>query len=458
MTEVTPAATPAEPSDYALAVRAVDRNMNEMQALGARIGEVVAKWPANTAFNVSTKEGMKEADAARKEARDLRLRIKKLRDAATDISNDLKRSAWAVADPEIARLDAIEKNAKAQIEAEEQKEATRKAALQEKVQAILRMAEGCGTWSAAGVALRMQEVAALNITEDEYQDFTKQATDAVLEVHSILTQARQAALHREAEERVRAQQERELAELREKQARAERVRAKVATMRALPDQAQAMEAGEVKVLLENHRKAVPDALHFEDQLELAELLHAKVAQELHSIWTAKVAATLVEQPHAADDGAEVLVDSMAPLSEGLDGDAPLDDELETRLPITTVRIKVDDEDPFSRPVVAQPPTPPMRTVLTVPMPRPVRPDVRIVGQQGDKVLIEERIQTGPGTPYFAVDELPLPDAEPVDLLKAAQEFITTAEEICGWGDTDNIPVDLIQPFLDIKAAVESLSN
>lgn len=366
MTEETnapEAAPPAKLSRLSLAVQAVTQNVTDIQALGDKIAEVAKKWPANTAFAVSTKEGMKEADDARKEARKLRLQVAGLRKDSTKLLNDLKTEAWAVADPEIERLQAIEDNAKAQIEAEQTKEATRKAALQEKVNAILRMAEGCGTWSSAQCAERMTEVASLNITRDDFQDFAEKATGAVLEVHSILTQARQAAQHREAEEAARAAREAELAALREKEERAARIKAKIDTMKALPAQAAGMGSAEIAVILRNHRGALPDAAHFGDQLEFAELVHGKVERELAELHAQAVAAEAAVM-HAADDGAEVLIDTMAPLEpEGLAGDAPLDDERETRLPITTTRLVVE-EDPLSAPIPQ-----------AAPAPRPVRSSI-----------------------------------------------------------------------------------
>lgn len=146
------AQVPARLSKLTVAMDKVKSHLNAMQKMDADIATTESTYPATHVFAVGTKEGYKLADGVRKSARQQRLDVKRMWDDGKNLLNGLKDELKEVAEPTVARLQAIEDNAKAQVDAEDKKESDRKTRHEDNILVIARMAEGVATMSKIGRA------------------------------------------------------------------------------------------------------------------------------------------------------------------------------------------------------------------------------------------------------------------------------------------------------------------
>lgn len=195
---------PAKVSKLSAVMVSVKEHMTAMEALGATIDKVEKEYPKNHVFAVATKEGYKLADKVRADARKSRLHVANMRKDGTGLLNNLKEELWAVADPQIARLQAIEDNAKAQVEAQDKKEESRVSAHEANISAIVALAEGVATMTPSEVTARIESLNAL-IVDDSYEEFEPAALRKKGEVASVLADAHVAAVQRDEDAKQAAQ-------------------------------------------------------------------------------------------------------------------------------------------------------------------------------------------------------------------------------------------------------------
>lgn len=187
---------PAKVSKLSTVMVSVKEHMTAMEALGATIDKVEKEYPKDHVFAVATKEGYKLADKVRADARKSRLHVANMRKDGTGLLNNLKEELWAVADPQIARLAAIEDNAKAQIEAQDSKENLRVSGHEANISAIVALSEGVATMTPSEVTARIESLNAL-IVDDSYEEFEPAAMRKKGEVESVLAEAYAAAVERD---------------------------------------------------------------------------------------------------------------------------------------------------------------------------------------------------------------------------------------------------------------------
>jgi colicin import membrane protein len=345
-------APPVKLSKLQMAMNLVSNNMTEIQVMSTRIDALTAEHGEKEVFAVATKEGRKKADEVRKTSRDLRLSVSKLKKASTDLLNDLKKQAWAVADPFINKLQAIEDNAKTQIEAEDSKEEDRKQRHTESIGAIRRMAEGVSTLTVGEVRTRIAAVQAI-VVDNSYEEFEAAANRAKSEVHDILDEALRLLI-------VKEQEEKELAERRTREARQSEVRQKIAELKNLPAQCTDTGRENIEAIIRQLQANPPAAADYDDFLEFAEMAHEKALRELglmrDELTTAAIeteqAAANVREARADDDGPQAameFVDTLPP--------APASYE-EEPAPFTPAWVGVDlGTDERSTPAPIQPDEP-----------------------------------------------------------------------------------------------------
>lgn len=405
-----PGSALVKPSKLALAMGTVNESITKIQALGTTLDELERESPANTAFEVSTKAGYKLADGVRKKARETRLAIKALRTDGTTLLNSLKTEFWAVADPAMDKLQAIEDNAKDQIAAEDSKDETRKENHKKNIAAINALAEGLSTMTVEEVDARAESLAAL-IVDDSYEEFQQAATEAKITVRGIIAEGRtQAQARADAAEQQRKRDE-DAEKLRKANEAREAITQKIRDMRTLPDSAIDTGHENIGELLRVHRATVPNAETYGDQLEFAELVHAEVAGKLKAMYeAAQEPSDAGDVTSLVDDHHEVSTEHPGALSNlphgearASDDDLPFDIPAETPPPVAPVpaeatksealRTALDQIDvQFGKTVIATTPEPEadvffvthspapaprMRPVLTnvAPTPAPAVPDL-----------------------------------------------------------------------------------
>jgi hypothetical protein len=276
VTEVLPPAgakPPAKLSKLSLAMQVVQGNITTIEGFDAQVAELVKAHPKDRKYDLSTKDGMKLADAARKEARQKRLAINNMVKDGKKVLNDLKDELVTAAERHVPVLEAIEDNAKSQIEAAERAEDNRKQRHRDAIAAIKLMAEGAATMNSAQVQERFESLDKI-IVDESYEEFQQEAAATWTDVHSILNEAKKQAIEREAE--AERQREREAART--------KAQAAIDAMKALPDQCDGLSADDIHVILDTHLKNVPHADVYGDLLEMAELVHFKVGTTLKELW------------------------------------------------------------------------------------------------------------------------------------------------------------------------------
>lgn len=476
--EAAPETPPAKLSKLQAAMHKVNTSLTAVEQLAADIDELERVGGPKVVFAVATKEGRKQADEVRKKARLHRLDVKRMKKEATDLLNGLKTETWALMDPTIERLDAIESNAKAQIEAEDAKEEKRKQGHRDAIAAIQLMAEGAASMSSADLDQRLNEVAAI-IVDDSYQEFHAEAVRAKAATQDILMQA-----HAEAVKR-----EREAAEKAEAEARQTVARCRIAALKALPAELADTGNDNIRAIREGLARETYPETEFGDLAEFVGMARDAAVRALDDLLAlplpdpepensieAPEAGLLQNLPHDEPTEEELgaAADALAdePVWVGVDfgreeqpepdtftgnlfgAEAPPD--VPPAIPQAAQRAAAELEaDPFSGPVVLDhagnrpTSTAQLQTIArpTGRMPIPARRPV------------PEPAKPEPGS-YFTppagivVTEVPC-------LLKAAQDFITTAEECCGWtvdADPLNVPTPLIAVWRTLHQATALLSE
>lgn len=293
----------AKRSKLATAMDTVTAHMTAMEALGATIAEVEQKYPKDHVFAVTTKEGYKLADKVRADARKSRLHVADMRKEGTNLLNTLKTELWAVADPQIARLQSIEDNAKAQVDAQDKKETDRKRKHEDNLLALTGKALHLGDMTSDQIAERMSEVEEVTI-DDTWEEFKDRAAKALQDVRDTLSTAFTHTMHRELEQ----------AEQRAREAKQAAARAQIAHYKALPD---AHEESDVEALQDVLTTIPPrddDAEKYGDMAEFVDMARDKALTVLQAMLKAAVdnreeaarQARVQTTAHAQDDGAEVL--------------------------------------------------------------------------------------------------------------------------------------------------------
>jgi hypothetical protein len=316
---------PAKLSKLSVAMQSVSAHMTAIQALDATIAEVEQSYPATHVFAVATKEGYKLADRVRADARKSRLHVADMRKQGTDLLNGLKSELWAVADPQMARLQAIEDNAKAQIAAQDAKEAERIAGHERNLAAITRMAEGVAGMRSADIFTRRASLLAI-VVDDSYQEYEERAKKAHAEVAQVLVEAYEAALRAEEAELARRQAE----------ARQTRAREDIAKFKAMPGELRDTGVENIRLVARGLQADVEngsDAVRADQYGDLAEFV---VMAEQQCIDALRKLAD--EEERAAAPA--VMVSPISPEEAG-----QLADRIETVLDADLVRQHAADDGP-----------------------------------------------------------------------------------------------------------------
>lgn len=489
---------PAKLSKLAAAMQIINGNISEIEALGKDVDALHTKYAPNTVWDLDTKDGAKECDLARKESRAVRLKIQNLRDQGKDLLNSLKGELVDAALADIARAQAIEDNARAQIDAKARKEQDRIDRHELKIRAIAQMAEGIATMTSGEISKRIEALTAI-IVDDSYEEYMAKAQRKHREVAEVLAEASFVAAAREqaqAEADERAERERkELAALQAKETEREtergRVKVLIDKIKNLPAQVEGTDLANVREVLRIHLTEVPTAEVFGEHLELAELQHFKTTKLLEEAawqmgmaedkeaedalieargketgmggtqWTEEEKATIAArgpQPLVFNTIPARTVDVFEPLDpKPAAGDEPIDDEKERRFPIRTVAAQQALSEPQATPAPA-------------PRPRgvPVVPGAPLVATpEGDRgpaftpgtppAMGAPGLEFEQGTPGTLHDDpragLDMTESEVPDLLKAAQdavhEFFDNSYQQDG-----GVPAALYSAMERLRAAVD----
>lgn len=399
-----PAQPPAKLTKLQAAMGKVSERITAIQAMGADIEELERTGGPQVVFEVATKAGKKQADDIRAKARKLRLDVQDMRKEATSLLNNLKNETWAVTDPTIAKLQAIEDNAKGQIEAEERKEADRKARHAQNIAAIVMTAHGCEVFSSGGCQAKLDSLAAI-VIDDSYEEYEDEARRCFADARATLEIARDAALAREKAEDEAAERERQRAA----------IKLKIDNLKLIPDQVQGTDLENVRHVLASIRNNPPTAAEYGDQIELAELVHFKVVKEL-------------------EREEEMLV---------IASTAPSDAEQDAAManPAPRAEAPPEEPDPFTAPVTA---TVPARR----PVPRPVVAQSPMSPQEAGALAdrIERVLDAGLTDPHAGMD---MTESDVPDLLAAAKR----ATAAFGALDQSVLSGECIAALGDLRAAI-----
>lgn len=269
---------PMKRSKLAVAMDTVSEHMRQMDALTVTIDEVEKNYPKAHVFDVATKEGYRLADKVRKDARESRLHVATMRKQGTDLLNGLKTELWALADPQMARLQAIEDNAKAQVAAQDQKDEDRKKRHVDAIAAIGQQALGASLLDSQTLVERVKSVNAI-IVDDSYEEFQTQALQKKLEVVQVLEQALNAAKAREAKEEADRQEKgrQDVAAAKQKAARE-----RIAYYKSLPTQLQGAHIENVRANMRTIGSAPDDSEEkYGDMAEFVDMARVKAVSELN---------------------------------------------------------------------------------------------------------------------------------------------------------------------------------
>lgn len=214
----------------------VQNALTEFEKVSAGLMDLTAKY-ANVVYDVATTKGMDEAKAARLAIREPRYAVQRATKAAKDELNSIKKNVEERGAQIIEALTRIEDPIDAQVKAEEERKAAEKArkeqAERERVEAIqmaigsiraipLNVVEASATY----IKQALDQVAALEITEQHYAEFLPHAADAKdAAVSQLIAMHQRAVATEQAQAELKAQQE-ELARMRA------RVEAEMAAQRA----------------------------------------------------------------------------------------------------------------------------------------------------------------------------------------------------------------------------------
>lgn len=405
---------PAKLTKLQAAMGKVSERITAIQAMGADIEELERTGGPQVVFEVATKVGKKQADDIRAKARKLRLDVQDMRKEATSLLNNLKNETWAVTDPTIAKLQAIEDNAKGQIEAEERKERDRKERHAQNMAAIAAYGQIPDLLASEEIEQRIDALKAI-IVDDSYEEFQAQAQAQHASVLATLQAALAAALAREKAQEEAAERERERA----------KIKLKIDNMKLILDQVQGTDLENVRHILSSLKNSPPTAADFGDQLEMAELVHFKVVAEL----------TREEEM--------LVIASTAPSDEEQDAAANSAPGTEYQEP---PQAPIEDADPFTAPVVTPAPAPARR-----PVPRGETYGTSAPGvlrQGGQEAVAAARTILPP----VIADGLDMTEAEVPDLLAAAKRVLAAAHAE-GINTFGALPEPLQAALGDLRAAI-----
>lgn len=510
---------PAKKSLLQLAMDKVNANLTEIQVMSVRIDELIATNPADKVYSVATKDDYAAVDKIRKAAREDRLAVQRLNKASKELLNDLKDQAAAVALPYIDKLQGVEDRSKAALEAEDKKEDARKQRHRDAIAAIRLMVADSARLPSADIERLRNSVAAV-IVDDSYEEFKGEALREKALAQDVLIGAHAAAVKREQEAAAKTAAEarqtaarRRIADLKALpddvrdtgQENIQAIRDALAREN-YPEE----EFGDLAEFVAMARDAAVRTLDM--LLDLLAVRTVDVVQPLP--------AEGVRGDEPIDDLREERLDiqavrenSMEAPEAGLLSNLPHDDEpteeelgaaadahdestgnlfgaeappdVPPAIPQAAQRAAaVLEEDPFSQPLTPAPQrfimggmpdadyaaargraapepapanvapgaTPPrMLPSGRMPIPRSVPQAVVMVAGSGTPTLSCGTPAPTPAPADILVTEVP-------NLLKAAQDFVTSAEECCGWTDPDNVPDALIPVWRALREATTLLSE
>ena len=214
----------------------------EYSPTAAALAELRQKYE-KAVYDTSTVVGMAKAVAARRELREVRVNLEKLRKELKAPALERSRLIDAEAKDLTQQLEALEGPIDAQIKAEEQRKAEEKAererierekleALQRRVAAIREYAVGCTGKPSAHIANAIANLSAMEVGSD-FGALQAEAHVAKAETLAKLHDMHAAALAQEAEaERLRIEREALEAERKAQEEQAARDRAELAKLRA----------------------------------------------------------------------------------------------------------------------------------------------------------------------------------------------------------------------------------
>lgn len=462
--QVTVLPPAAKQSKLSAAVALVTLNMTEIQALGADIAELEKSYPANHKFDLATKDGAKLADKVRADARKARLAINNLYSDSKKLLNGLKDEAKAVAEPYIASMQAIEDNAKAQIEAAERAEAERKERHERNIAAIAMLANVEGLDSAA-ITARMDSLAAILI-DDSYQEYRDRALNAASDARDTLTAAFADACDREEQAArdaaARAAEAAELAEARAKEERTARIREKIKTIKELPDQVAGTGSENIRTILAQLIAEVPHADTFGDMLEYAEMAHELAVSKLRAALDEAIVEESPPLPDpeavlplvlAQNESERAMIDALRPCAES----SAVDDDLQWPPEEQQAIAETGAAPPaFTRDSAV---SDAMRTHVS----NTLTPDYKAAQEQRNveatNMVRHVARQPIPQTPPAESLDLTQPDADIPDLLAAAKAVVAEYAAIQGDpGRDDSIDDGLVATIQRLRAAVEFVTE
>ena len=214
----------------------------EYSPTAAALAELRQKYE-QAVFDTTTPTGMAKAIAARRELREVRVNLEKLRKELKAPALEWSRLIDAEAKALTTQIEAMEDPIDAQIKAEEQRKAEEKAerdrlerekieALQRKVADIRAIAVKCSGKPSATIAEYMETLAAMEPSE-EFGALQAEAHAAKAETLATLKDMHAAALAQEAEaERLRIEREELEAQRKAQEEQAAKDRAELAKLRA----------------------------------------------------------------------------------------------------------------------------------------------------------------------------------------------------------------------------------
>ena len=259
----------------------MNTQITEYSPTAAALAELRQKY-AQAVFETSTPSGMAKAIAARRELREVRVNLEKLRKELKAPALERSRLIDAEAKSLTAQIEEMEAPIDAQIKAEEQRKADEKAererierekleALQRRVAVIREEAVKCVGRSSAEIAAKRASLAAFE-PGDDFGVMQAEAHAAKAETLSTLADMHAAALAQEAEaERLRIEREELEAQRKAQEEQAAKDRAELAKIRA--------EAEARQKAAEEQARVEREAIEAERRKQEAEVAAARAAEE-----------------------------------------------------------------------------------------------------------------------------------------------------------------------------------
>ena len=223
---------------------------------------------AQAVFDTTTIVGMAKAVAARRELREVRVNLEKLRKELKAPALERSRLIDAEAKSLTAQIEAMEEPIDAQIKAEEQRKADERAAkeraeqqriesIRAKIVAIQNQAVLSANCCSAEISVAIDYLSDADMLPEDYQEYMPQAEAARDETLARLRDLLGAAQAREAEaERLRIERQALEAERKAQAEQAERERAELAKLRAEQEERDRAARAEIEKQKEAERQRV----------------------------------------------------------------------------------------------------------------------------------------------------------------------------------------------------------